>query len=237
MAAEARRTQVRAAVAEMRARIAAACTQAGRSADEVALVGVTKTRPATDADLLVELGVTDLGENRVDELAEKAGQVRSRPRWHHIGQLQTNKVRRLVAVPGLVAVHGVDRPKLVAALNRAVTDAGREPLPCYAQVDLDPRPDSGRGGVRPDDLAALADLIDAADALTLAGVMTVAPPAGDPDVAFGTLRDLAAAVRRRHPAAAGISAGMSGDFEVAIRHGATHVRVGALLLGERHARR
>ncbi len=223
----------------LRRRIAGAAQAHGRTGAQVTLVAVTKTYPTADAELLTALGVADLGENRVDQLEDKARTVPAR--WHFIGQLQSNKVHDLVAVPGLVAVHSVDRPKLVSALVRALgSDAGRPrsaPLDCFVQVDLDRSPKPGRGGTAPGDVLALADTVAAADGLRLAGLMAVAPQGADARLAFATLAELAARLRAVHPDATAISAGMSGDLEAAIEHGATHVRVGAALLGARPALR
>lgn len=232
-----RRSELAAAVIRVRERIAQVARSVDREPDMVTLVAVSKTYPATDVDLLVELGITDVGENRVDELVAKAAAVTAGVRWHFIGQLQTNKVKSLVGVPGLVGVHSVDRPRLVRALSRAVTDAGRAELACFAQVDLTgtAERDPGRGGVEPARLPELAEQIEAAPGLRLAGLMAVAPLGADAGPAFGRLADLGAALRRDHPAATGLSAGMSGDFEEAIRHGATHVRVGAAVLGPRRS--
>jgi PLP dependent protein len=231
-----RRSELAAAVFRVRERIAVAARSAGREPDAVTLVAVTKTRPATDVDLLAGLGLADGGENRVDELVAKAASVSVPVRWHFIGQLQTNKVKSLVGVPGLVSVHSVDRPRLVRTLSKAVSEAGREPdLDCFAQVDLSDAPlrDPGRGGVVPAELPALAEQIAAAPGLRLAGLMAVAPLGSAAGPAFARLAALSAAIRRDHPGATAVSAGMSGDFDEAIRHGSTLVRVGAAVLGAR----
>ena len=233
-----RRSELAAAVFRVRERIASVARSVDREPDAVTLVAVSKTYPATDVDLLVQLGVADVGENRVDELVTKAAAVTAAVRWHYIGQLQTNKVKSLVGVPGLVSVQSVDRPRLVRALSTAVTNAGRESaLACFAQVDLtDPAErDPGRGGMAPAGLPELAGQIATAPGLRLAGLMAVAPLGADPGPAFGRLAVLSEALRRDHPGATGLSAGMSGDFEEAIRHGATHVRVGAAVLGPRRS--
>ena len=141
---------------------------------------------------------------------------------------------------GLAAVHSVDRARLVRALSTAVTstDAERtDDLSCFAQVDLADTgaKDLARGGVEPAELPALAAQIASAPGLRLAGLMTVAPLGVEPERAFERLASLAVRLRRDHPDATGLSAGMSDDFEAAIRLGATHVRVGAALLGRRRS--
>jgi pyridoxal phosphate enzyme (YggS family) len=213
----------------VRDRIAAACDAAGRSRDEVVLVAITKTWPASDALLLRDLGVTDLGENRDNEAAEKAKQVTG-VRWHFVGRLQSNKARSVARYSDVV--HAVDREHLVPALSAGAVRAGRE-VEALVQVSIDGDPD--RGGARIEQVLPLADLIVEADGLRLAGVMAVAPLGLLPRAAFARLASVAADVRAAHPAARIISAGMSGDLEDAIAEGATHVRVGSAILGSRPA--
>jgi pyridoxal phosphate enzyme (YggS family) len=212
-------------------RIVAACAAAGRARDDVTLIVVTKTYPASDVDLLVELGVTDIGENRHPEAAHKLADLAGpAPRLHFIGGLQTNKAK---AVAGYAdVVQSVDRPRLVEALSRGAELAGRE-LGCLVQVDFGDSGLGGRSGVAPADVEALADRVAASPGLRLDGVMTVAPLGEDPRTSFDALVKISASLRRQHPAAAVISAGMSEDFELAIQSGATHLRVGRLILGER----
>jgi pyridoxal phosphate enzyme (YggS family) len=213
-------------------RIAAACAAAGRDAGEVSLIAVTKTFPASDVRLLAGLGVTDVAENRDQEAGPKVAECADLSlTWHFVGQLQTNKARSVAAYADVV--HSLDRPRLVTALSVAAARAGRT-LRCLVQVSLD-TDGTGRGGLPPDRVTALADDIASAEALELGGVMGVAPLGGDPLEAFGRLAETARAVRADHPGAVIISAGMSGDLEPAIECGATHVRVGTALLGGRQA--
>jgi hypothetical protein len=222
-----RRDELAANLAEVEARIAAACAAAGRRRDEVTLVGITKTWPASDAALLRDLGLTDLGENRDQEAAPKAAAVTG-VRWHFVGQLQTNKAASVASYADVV--HAVDRPGLVAALSRGAVRAGRT-LTALVQVSLDADPH--RGGARPEDVPALADAVAGAEGLVLGGVMAVAPLGADPGPAFARLAQVADLLLREHPAATAISAGMSDDLEAAIASGATLVRVGSALLGHR----
>lgn len=222
-----RRAELAANLHDVEERIAAACRAAGRARSEVTLVAVTKTWPATDAALLRDLGVTDLGENRDQEARPKAAAVPD-VRWHFVGRLQTNKAASVASYADVVEV--VDRPHLVEALAAGAARAGRE-LDVLVQVSLDADP--GRGGALADDVPALADAVEAAPGLRLAGVMAVAPLDEDPAAAFARLAAVAAALRADHPAATVVSAGMSGDLEQAIAAGATHVRVGTALLGPR----
>jgi pyridoxal phosphate enzyme (YggS family) len=226
-----RRDDLAANLAAVRERIAKACAAAGRSADEVTLVAVTKTFPAGDVRLLAELGVTDVAENRDQEAAPKAAECHDLPlTWHFVGQLQTNKARSVASYADMI--HSVDRQRLVAALSRAVTGAGRT-LRCLVQVALDDA--EGRGGVRPDGVLPLADAITGAEGLTFDGVMAVAPLGADPAPAFARLAEISLSLRDRYPSAKTVSAGMSGDLEQAIASGATHVRVGTAVLGGRRA--
>lgn len=224
-----RRDEIAAGLAQVEAEIAEACRAAGRARDELTLVAVSKTYPASDVRLLAALGVTDVGENRDQEAAAKARDCAGLGlTWHFIGQLQTNKARSVVGYADVV--HSVDRPRLVAALSQEAVRAGRE-LGCLVQVALDGDP--GRGGARPQDVPALAEALAAAPGLRLGGVMAVAPLGGEPARAFAELRGIAQAVRDAHPGADVISAGMSGDMSEAIANGATHLRVGTALLGRR----
>ncbi|MEE2038530.1 YggS family pyridoxal phosphate-dependent enzyme [Nocardiopsis sp. CT-R113] len=231
----ARVEQVRANLAAVRARIERACEQAGRSPDEVSLVAVTKTYPADDVRILASLGVRDVGENRDQEAAPKAAETADLGlTWHFVGQLQTNKARSVASYADVV--HSVDRARLARALGDRAAAAGRG-LTCLVQVNLDDDSRAGvigpRGGVDPEDALALAADIEEHEALTLGGVMAVAPREGDPSAAFARLRDVAGRVRDRYPRATVISAGMSGDLEAAIGRGATHLRLGTALLGNR----
>jgi pyridoxal phosphate enzyme (YggS family) len=227
-----RRAQLAAALAEVRERIARACTAAGRPPGAVTLVAVTKTYPASDVVLLAGLGVTDVGENRDQEAAPKAAAVRAEgvtPRWHYIGQLQRNKARSVVGYADVV--ESVDSVRLVAALDRAA--AGRDsPLEVLVQVSIDGDPE--RGGMIEDDLWRVSDAVASSDGLRLGGLMAVAPIGWEPERAFEVLAGLSGRLIAAHPGATTVSAGMSGDLEAAVRHGATHVRIGTSLLGMRN---
>jgi pyridoxal phosphate enzyme (YggS family) len=230
-----RRAELVGSLAAVRARIADACAAAGRGAHEVTLIAVTKTYPVDDVATLTELGVLDVGESRDQEAAAKAAAVRDlvsdpdRLRWHFVGRLQSRKARSVASYASVV--HSVDRPELVERLSASVSALGRPPLGVFVQVSLDGDP--SRGGVVMPDVSGLTDQVAAAPALELMGLMAVAPMDADPDSAFADLAAASERLRRSHPGAAAISAGMSGDLDAAIRHGATHVRVGTALLGRR----
>ncbi|GHJ38224.1 YggS family pyridoxal phosphate-dependent enzyme [Streptomyces sp. TS71-3] len=232
-----RKGQLAANLAKVEDRIVTACTAAGRRRDEVTLIVVTKTYPASDVRILAELGVRQVAENRDQDAAPKAAECADLPlTWHFVGQLQTNKVRSVVSYSDVV--QSVDRPKLVASLSRQAESAGRE-VGCLIQVALDAeeRERGARGGVAPDGIEELAGLIAEAPGLWLGGLMTVAPLsgpyAGRDRAAFDRLMEFSTALRSAHPAANMVSAGMSADLEHAVAAGATHVRVGTAVLGVR----
>ena len=230
-----RAAELAANLAAVRLRVDRACAAAGRPSGEVSVVVVTKFFPAADVRRLAALGVRDLGENRAQEAASKFAEVRSDTpglRLHFIGQLQTNKAGVVAGIADVV--HAVDRPALVRALDRAAA-AHDKRLTVLLQVSLeaDPGGAARRGGADPADVVGLAEMVDQSGALELGGVMAVAPLGADPDEAFARLAEVAASVRAVQPAATWISAGMSGDLEAAVRHGATHLRVGTAILGSR----
>lgn len=232
-----RAARLAANLARVEDRIAAACSAAGRSRDDVTLIVVTKTYPASDVRLLAGLGVRHVAENRDQDAGPKAAASADLPlTWHFVGQLQTNKARSVVRYAD--HVHSVDRLRLVTALSAAATAARRQ-VGCLVQVALDA--ESGtqgdRGGVAPDAVEAIADAVAAAEGLRVDGVMTVAPLAGayagQPRAAFDRLMEISSRLRESHPAANMVSAGMSQDLEEAVAAGATHVRVGTAVLGVR----
>ncbi|CAL9600574.1 Pyridoxal phosphate homeostasis protein [Streptomyces sp. enrichment culture] len=232
-----RKDELAANLAKVEERIAAACAAAGRAREEVTLIVVTKTYPASDVRALAELGVRHVAENRDQDAAPKAAACADLPlTWHFVGQLQTNKVRSVVGYAGLV--QSVDRSRLVTALSREAVRSGRE-LGCLVQVAFDAGADGRgeRGGVAPDQIGELAGLVASSPGLRLDGLMTVAPLTGEyagrQQAAFERLMDLSTDLRRAHPAANMVSAGMSADLEQAVAAGATHVRVGTAVLGVR----
>jgi pyridoxal phosphate enzyme (YggS family) len=232
-----RRDELAANLAKVEERIARACAAAGRARDEVTLIVVTKTYPASDVRILSELGVRHVAENKDQDAAPKAATCSDLPlSWHFVGQLQTNKVRSVVGYADFV--QSVDRSRLVTALSKEAVRAGRE-VGCLIQVALDAGESArgDRGGVAPGGLEELAALVAGSPGLRLAGLMTVAPLTGEyagrQRAAFERLMDLSTALRRAHPAANMVSAGMSADLEDAVAAGATHVRVGTAVLGVR----
>ena len=211
----------------VRAAIVRAAALARRAPDDITLIAVSKTHAAEAIVPLIEAGQRDFGENRVQEAADKWPELKARwpdVKLHLIGQLQSNKAEQAVAL--FDVIHSLDRPSLVTALARATETTGRSPL-CFIQVNL--AGEAQKGGCPVAELPALIEQARSAS-IALAGLMCL-PPAGlEAAPWFALLAELA----RRHDLPA-LSMGMSGDFETAVMIGATHVRVGTALFGERSA--
>lgn len=239
--------EIAGALGRVRDRIDRACAEAGRSTAELTLIAVTKLFPAADVARLVQLGVHDVAENRDQEAGAKSAElaellapdVLAELTVHFVGQVQTNKARSVVRYADVV--QSVDRPKLVRALDRAAgaaLDAGERTtyLDVTVQLDLEEGERAGRGGVAPSEASELADLVANSAHLVLRGVMAVAPPdlgTAGTHAAFDRVSEIGRLIASVHPAASWRSMGMSGDFEQAIRAGATHLRVGGAILGTR----
>ncbi|RJN33092.1 YggS family pyridoxal phosphate enzyme [Nesterenkonia natronophila] len=261
-AADARSRELALNLATVHERIDQAVSRAGR-ADRPELVVVSKYFPAEDVQRLYELGVRDIGENKDQEAGAKAAAVatllaesrnsssaasdsqraelsQNAPRWHFIGQLQTNKAKSVVRYAH--SVHSADRPKLIRALDTAAVRATAEgmrsnPLEVLIQVDMrSPLPEDHRGGAAPSEMLSLAELIASAEQLRLGGLMAVAPLGEAPAPAFDRLKQLSQLLAEEHPEATAISAGMSQDLEAAVSYGATRLRIGRDVLGERPRR-
>jgi len=226
-----RRAEIAARLQQVRGRIADACGEVGRSAEDVTLTVVTKFFPASDVRLLAELGVRDVGENKHQEAEIKARACADLGlRWHFIGQLQSNKAAAVAAYADVV--ESVDRKKMLKGLSKGAHLRDRT-LDCLVQVDLDETPDPNRGGTPPGEVLQLAEQVASAEGLRLRGLMAVTPLGADPEASFEKLVTLAAEVRTVEPSATWLSAGMSGDLEEAVKAGATHVRIGSAVLGPR----
>lgn len=229
------------ALAAVRMRIEDAAAAAGRNPSEIELLPITKFFPATDVAILSTLGCQSFGESREQEAAAKATEVaalvETPVRWHMVGLIQRNKVRSIAE--WAYAVHSVGTTRVINALQRHVAravDDGRrdQPLRVYVQISLDG--DVSRGGVdiaKPDLVDEVCAQVAAARGLELVGLMGIPPLDTDPDEAFAKLAEEHRRVLRDHPRAAQLSAGMSADLEIAVKHGSTCVRVGTALLGQR----
>lgn len=214
-------------LARVRAGITDAASVAGRAASEITTIVVTKFHPADLVRELYALGVRDFGENRHQEAAAKAADLSDLrdATWHFVGQLQSKKARQAAGYASVV--HSIDRAALVTALA-----VPREvPLDCFVQINL--TDDPGRGGVAPDGLDELVERVLATTPLNLLGVMAVAPLGEEPRRAFARLRALSDRVVALAPEANRISAGMSHDYREAIAEGATHLRIGTAITGNR----
>jgi PLP dependent protein len=212
-------------LADVNGRIAKAATLAGRGAGEVTLIAISKTQPAEAVVQLLEAGQRDFGENRVQEAEAKWPPLRERfpdARLHLVGRLQSNKAGDAVAL--FDVIHSVDRVSLVEALAGAMAAGERRPS-CFLQLNIGDEPQ--KGGCTMAELPALVDAARAAG-LPLAGLMCLPPAYLEPAPYFALLAKLA----RRH-GLGGLSMGMSADYETAVTIGATHVRVGTALFGER----
>lgn len=217
---------IAAGLEHVRARIAAAATAAGRQARDVTLVAVSKTFPADDIAVAIAAGQRVFGENRLQESADKWPALRQRfpdVELHMIGGLQSRKVRGVVEL--FDVIHGIDREKLADAVARASEQTGRRPA-CLVQVNTGAEPQ--KSGVLPADADALVRHCRDVAGISLTGLMCIPPADSDPEPHFRLLADIAA--RNGLPV---LSMGMSGDFEAAIRAGATHVRVGTAIFGHR----
>jgi PLP dependent protein len=243
-----RESELTHALAAVRSRLAVAAERAGRNVGEIELLPITKFFPVTDVAILSRLGCRSVGESREQEGSAKvaeltrllaaSGEPDSRElHWHMVGRIQRNKARSLARWAH--TAHSIDSRQLVAALDRAVTSALAEgqrdnPLRVYVQVSLDG--DVSRGGVdvtAPQAVDEVCAQVEDSEGLELVGLMAVPPLDWDPDRAFGRLQSERLRVLEAHPKAVGLSAGMSNDFETAIQHGSTCVRVGTALLGPR----
>jgi len=214
-------------------RVDEACRRAGRSREEVRVVVVTKTHPVETVQAVVDLGIRDIGENRVQEVTRKAPQLHGEYRLHLVGHLQTNKVGK--ALPLVRWIQSVDRPRLVDKIEERFD--GGEPLQALVQVNT-----SGEGskwGCSPEQCAALCERVANAPSLRFRGLMTIGPLGGSEKQirgSFRLLRQLGEQAKGSSEERLELSMGMSDDFEWAIEEGATMIRVGSLLLGRRNER-
>ena len=228
-----RQSELATKLKSVRSQIAEAAIKVHRNPSDITLIAVTKNFPASDAALLADLGVRDLGENRSQEAEPKAAEVAlltgQEITWHFIGQLQRNKVRTVISFADVI--HSVDRLSLVETLAVEFERSGKSPR-VLVQINLD-QDSTGRGGVTDDAFLSVGDAIVAAG-IRLAGVMAVAPINQAPERSFERLAVFHEQLLANHPTATWRSAGMSGDFQVAINYGATHLRLGSSILGSRH---
>jgi len=213
-------------------RIDLAAKASNRSSADVTLVVVTKNHPHQLVLDLLALGARDFGENRDQEAAPKAKEIAKLTteafRWHFVGQLQTNKVKTVLEYANFI--HSLDRESLLTELQKRTEDRA-DTLGVFIQVNLTEDPD--RGGVRVPDLMGFAEKVVASQGLKLEGLMGVGGLQVAPEAEFEKLANLSVKLQKVAPGARGLSMGMSSDFEVAIGYGATHLRIGTAITGNR----
>lgn len=211
-----------------------ACRRAGRSRDEVTLIAVSKTKPMSMIEELLPLGVVDFGENKVQELTAKEEALPSHIRWHMIGHLQRNKVKYIVDKAFLI--HSVDSLRLAETVSQ---EAGKKGVTANILIEVNVAGEVSKFGVRPEETAALAEAISKLPNISVKGLMTIAPfveNAEENREVFRNLRKLSVDIEEKkfnNVTMAVLSMGMTGDYEVAIEEGATMVRVGTGIFGER----
>lgn len=226
-------------LADVRARLAAAAQRSGRNPDEVRLIAISKTHPAAVIRQAIESGAADLGENRVQEADGKIAEIgREHVRWHLVGHLQANKARRAVNL--FDVIHSLDTVDLAQRLDRLCAEEGRASLPVLIQVDLGH--EETKSGIDESELTHMVDSLGPLTHLKLIGLMTLPPFFDDPEQSrpfFRRLRELRDELNQRGAFGDGtgeLSMGMTHDFEVAVEEGATMVRIGTAIFGERAPR-
>ena len=222
-----RKEEIAQNLSHVRERIENSARSVGRKSSEIELIAVTKTFPISDAVLLCELGFTQFGENRDSEGAAKSTQVSGH--WHFQGQIQSKKLKSITAWASFI--HSLDSLEHCEKIAGLCAQRVADPLGIFIQVSLDGA--EGRGGVLPKFLPPLADCVLKSPGLKLMGLMAVAPLGVEPDSAFEQLAVIHNDFSGRYPQAKALSAGMSNDYESAIHHGATHIRLGSSILGSR----
>lgn len=215
-----RRDQLAAALAKIHREIPAHAT----------LIVVTKTFPASDALLLYELGERNFGENRDSEGAEKSAALPDDAIWHFQGAIQSKKIRSIVSWADYI--HSLDSLEYATKIDAAARDLGKVQR-VFIQINLDLELRENRSGIAVDDLASFEAELRSLSNIAVVGVMGIAPLGEDPAPAFARLAELSSQLRKSLPGASAISAGMSGDFQIALGYGATHLRIGSSILGSR----
>ena len=217
-----RKAEIARNLQEVKERIIGAAKSVNRDPNEIELIVVTKTFPISDIEILCELGETNFGENRDQEAGPKAEIISAT--WHFQGQIQSNKIKSICQWADVI--HSISSEKEI--LKFAQSERKHQ---LFLQVSLDGQ--EGRGGASPAELSQLADLVNESNNLDLLGLMAVAPLGVEPDKAFADLAQINQGFASQFPNSKFLSAGMSGDFEAAIKYGATHIRVGSSILGSR----
>jgi len=219
--------EIRTNLEKVNEQIKLAATKANRLSDEITLVVVTKTFPVSDIEILYSLGIREFGENRDQEGSGKVGLLPDDVKWHFQGQIQSNKLKSITSWASYI--HSVDQLKYAQMISEF--SSGKE-KPIFIQVSLD-KPPQSRSGVNPSDLLELAGAVSELPRISLQGLMAVAPVNSPAEDAFAELADIRSDFLRTFPDAKSLSIGMSGDYQIAIKYGATHIRIGSSILGIR----
>ena len=219
--------EISANLEKVKEQIKLAAASANRLSEDITLVVVTKTFPVSDIEILYSLGIRDFGENRDQEASAKVGLLPKDVRWHFQGQIQSNKLKSITSWASFI--HSVDQLRYAQMISDY--SAGNE-KPIFMQVSLD-KPPQSRSGVNPSELLELAGAISELPGIRLQGLMAVAPVNSPAEQAFAELEDIRSDFLSTFPAAKSLSIGMSGDYQIAIKYGATHIRIGSSILGIR----
>jgi pyridoxal phosphate enzyme (YggS family) len=225
-----RQQELQANLKSIKQEIEVACDRANRNPDEVTLIAITKNFPSSDIERLYDLGIRDFGESKMQEFSQKYDELELVATWHFIGQVQSNKIREITRIADVI--HSVDSAGHIEKFNRNAHEIGKV-LNLLIQVNLDPDFPNGRGGVSREGVDELSRVIHGLGNVTLGGLMFIASPKITTQQAFGAFAPIVQEFKSLHPSAGIISAGMSSDFEDALAIGATHLRIGSKLLGNR----
>lgn len=212
---------------EVNQRINIAAKKVSRSVDEITLITVTKTFPTSDIEILYQIGLRDFGENRDQEASKKVTNLPKDIRWHFQGQIQSNKLKSITSWAS--CIHSVDQLRYAQLISQLIGDAK---MPIFIQVSLD-KTSKNRAGVEPDELIKMATQVSELPGISLQGLMAVAPLDMAAELAFTKLAKIREVFLTSFPTAKSLSIGMSGDYETAIEYGATHIRIGSSILGNR----
>jgi pyridoxal phosphate enzyme (YggS family) len=212
---------------EVNQRINIAAKKVSRSVDEITLITVTKTFPTSDIEILYQIGLRDFGENRDQEASKKVTNLPKDIRWHFQGQIQSNKLKSITSWAS--CIHSVDQSRYAQLISQFIGDAK---IPIFIQVSLD-KTSKNRAGVEPDELIKMATQVSELPGISLQGLMAVAPLDMSAELAFTKLAKIREVFLTSFPTAKSLSIGMSGDYETAIEYGATHIRIGSSILGNR----
>lgn len=221
-------------LAEVQSRVEQACKRAGRDVAEVTLIAVSKTKPVTDLQEIYNAGVRDFGENKVQEMCDKMEKMPKDINWHMIGHLQRNKVKYIVG--NVALIHSVDSYRLAEEINIQAKKKGTV-VPILVEVNI--ADETTKFGVSKEDAMELVRQIASLDALSIKGLMTIAPYVVDPEenrAYFRKIKELSVDIDNQNIDNVSmdiLSMGMTGDFEVAIEEGATMVRIGTGIFGKR----